>query len=212
MKQRAFKKLAPAPAEPSSSESHSQVPLSVPGPRRNLTRNACSQCKVKKAKCDGNRPSCGRCQRTGDTCIYEVNKRDIAKLQVLSDYEIARLHSYDQVWTVLQNGTDEQATEILGQIRTGVSVETLASTFNPSSTKPSNSASSNQPTFITDSGSAATQDDSETHSTTETPQSFMDLLYDREDWYQPIDGADGAADVDATDGADGTSFHSIQDE
>ncbi|OTA65319.1 hypothetical protein K449DRAFT_421006 [Hypoxylon sp. EC38] len=213
MEQRSFKKLAPAPAEPNSSENHSQVSLSVPGPRRNLTRNACSQCKVKKAKgpeaeshpqCDGNRPSCGRCQKTGDTCTYEVNKRDIAKLQVLSDYDTARLQSYDQIWAALQNGTEQQALEILAQIKLGVSVEALASTLNPSNTQFSNPSSSNQPIFDKSSNSAATYDDSETRSATETPpQSFMDLLQDRDDWYQTIDGADSA---------DGTSSYHVPEE
>ncbi|OTA97231.1 hypothetical protein M434DRAFT_8190 [Hypoxylon sp. CO27-5] len=201
MEQRTLKKLAPAPGEPSSSVNHSQASFPVPGPRKNLTRNACSQCKVKKAKCDGNRPSCGRCQKTGDVCAYEVNRRDIARLQLLSDYDINRLQSHDQVWAALQNGTDQHAFELLAQIRLGISVEALASAVNTSNTQPSNSASSNQPTFEMSSSSVATRDDSETHSTT-TSQSFMDLLHNQDDWYQSNDGADNT---------DGTSYH-IQEE
>ncbi|KAI0142575.1 hypothetical protein F4776DRAFT_513075 [Hypoxylon sp. NC0597] len=202
MEQRTFKKLAPAPAEPGSSENSSRVSLSVLGPRRHLTRNACSQCRVKKAKCDGTRPSCGRCQKTRDACTYEVNKRDIAKLQVLSDYDIARLQSYDQAWDTLKNGTDQQAVELLAQIRLGVSVGALASNLSPSTPELSDSALSNQSTLEGSSGSAVTYDDSETYSM-DTPQSFMDLLDDQDDWYQPIDSADGA---------DGNGLYNIQEE
>ncbi|KAI1417869.1 hypothetical protein F5Y13DRAFT_32717 [Hypoxylon sp. FL1857] len=217
MDQRAFKKLAPAPAEPNSGESHSQVSFSIPGPRRNLTRNACSQCKVKKAKCDGNRP-CGRCQRTGDTCVYEVNKRDIAKLQLLSDFEIAKLQRYDQVWAALQNGTDQQATELLAQIRHGKSVEALAATLNPPSAQPSIATLSSQPTFGMGTDSTSTPDDFDIQSTSTPPRSFLDLLYDREDWHQATDGVDGIDGIDGIDGVDGVdgandaSPHNNQDE
>ncbi|KAI0131436.1 hypothetical protein F4814DRAFT_406009 [Daldinia grandis] len=186
MEPRNFKKLAPAPASPSSGETSSQTPLSIPGPRRNLTRNACSPCKLKKAKCDGIRPMCGRCQKAGDTCLYEANKRDIGRLQLLSEYDATRLQNFEIVFGILQNGNDYEAAELFSQIRVGEPIETLAPALAPSLSQPSASISSKQVAFM--SGSTTTHDGSEYPSSTAESQSFMDLLFDQDGWTQPADG------------------------
>ncbi|KAI1644248.1 uncharacterized protein F4817DRAFT_224405 [Daldinia loculata] len=186
MEPRNLKKLAPAQASPSSGETPNQTSLSIPGPRRNLTRNACSPCKLKKAKCDGNRPTCGRCQKAGDTCLYEANKRDIGRLQILSEYDAARLQNFEMVFGVLQNGTDYEATELFSQIRVGESIETLVPALNPSLPQPSALASVKQTALV--SGSATGRNGSEDPSLTVASQSFMDLLFDQDGWSQPADG------------------------
>ncbi|KAL7624722.1 hypothetical protein AAE478_006293 [Parahypoxylon ruwenzoriense] len=181
MEPRSFKKLAPAPAPTNSAESQAQVSLPVPSTRKNLTRNACSSCKVKKAKCDGNRPTCGRCQKIGDTCLYKVNRRDIVKLQLLSDIDTARLQDFELVFGILQNGTHQQVAEILAQIRLGQSIETIASTSNLSNVLPSASTPSKQPMTMMGPGSTTTGNESSDSSTTGS-QSFLDLLFDRNDY------------------------------
>ncbi|KAI1759118.1 hypothetical protein GGR53DRAFT_524116 [Hypoxylon sp. FL1150] len=178
MEPRSFKKLAPAPAPSNSGESPSPTSLPTPGPRKNLTRN-----------CDGNRPACGRCKKSGDACLYEVNRRDILKLQMLSDNEIARLQNFELVFGALQSGTDQQAAELLAQIRLGEPVDTLASALNPSAAQPSASISSLQSTVAISSSSATTSDGPGSSSTAVMPQGFLDLLFDRDDWLQPTEGA-----------------------
>ncbi|KAI0381670.1 hypothetical protein F5Y04DRAFT_280750 [Hypomontagnella monticulosa] len=182
MEPRNLKKLAPAPVELSSCQDQPQVSVSVPGPRKNLTRN-----------CDGNRPTCGRCQKNGDICVYEVNKRDIVKLQLLSDHDTARLQSFEVVFEALHRGTDDQAAKLLAQIRLGESIESLASTLSPN-TKPSTSTSSNQPLAASSSDSPITHDGPETLPMTTTSQSYLDLLYDRDGWIEPVDSVDGDSD------------------
>ncbi|KAI1471873.1 uncharacterized protein F4812DRAFT_197257 [Daldinia caldariorum] len=185
MEPRNLKKLAPAPASSSSRETPPQISISAPGPRRNLTRNACSPCKLKKAKCDGNRPACGRCLKAGDACLYEVNKRDIGRLQLLSDYDTTRLQNFEVVFGVLQNGTKHQATELFSQIRLGDSIEKLASALNPSISGQLGSLPSEQTTFVSISDSTATRSELEDPSMVVQSQSFMDLLLDQDDWTQP---------------------------
>ncbi|KAF3067497.1 hypothetical protein GL218_08710 [Daldinia childiae] len=217
MEPRNLKKLAPAPASPGSGETPSQTSISIPGPRRNLTRNACSPCKLKKAKCDGNRPTCGRCQKAGDTCLYEANKRDIGRLQLLSEYDAARLQNFEMVFGVLQNGTDYEATELFSQIRVGESIETLVPAFSSSLPQYSALESSKQTALV--SGSATAHDGSEDPSSTGGSQSFMDLLFDQDDWAQPADGINdydsqmvqGESHDHAPDTiqSDGQQFHSL---
>ncbi|KAI6086630.1 hypothetical protein F4821DRAFT_259867 [Hypoxylon rubiginosum] len=167
MESRSFKKLAPAPV-PASNGGQSPTSLPTPGPRKNLTRN-----------CDGNRPACGRCKKSGDiTCQYEANRRDILKLQLLNDNEIARLQNFEVVFAALQGGTDQQATDLLAQIRLGESADILASALNPSVAQPSTSAS---PLHAISSNSAIPDDNQS------VSQGFLDLLFDREDWLQPTE-------------------------
>ncbi|KAI1654213.1 hypothetical protein F4813DRAFT_392956 [Daldinia decipiens] len=150
-----------------------------------LPRNS----KLKVSQCDGNRPMCGRCQKTGDTCLYEANKRDIGRLQLLSEHDAARLQNFEIVFGVLQNGTDYEAAELFSQIRVGEPIEMLAPKITPSLFQPSALASSQQAAFV--SGSATAHDGSEGPSSTVGSQSFMDLLFDQDGWAQPVDGING---------------------
>ncbi|KAI0884525.1 uncharacterized protein GGS22DRAFT_143772 [Annulohypoxylon maeteangense] len=183
MEPRSFKKLAPAPARPGT-EPH--VSLPAQGARKNITRNACSPCKNKKAKCDGIRPECGRCQKTGDTCLYEVNRRDIAKLQLMSDSDAARLQNLDIIFAVLQTGTDEQAAELLAQIRLGEPSESLASTLNLSGFHHPNPVPYESSSALPNSGPSTTYDDPEDHTTTGISHGFLDLP-GRNDWPHSAD-------------------------
>ncbi|KAI1799209.1 hypothetical protein F4811DRAFT_124621 [Daldinia bambusicola] len=195
MEPRNLKRLAPAPASSSSGETPPQISISAPGPRRNLTRNACSPCKLKKAKCDGNRPTCGRCQKAGDTCLYEVNKRDIGRLQLLSDYDATRLQNFELVFGVLQNGPDHQATRLFSQIRLGDSIETLASTVNPSISGQSGSLPSEQTAFVSISDPTAANFGLEDPSIAMKSESFMELLLDQDDWGQPSEDIDHESQI-----------------
>ncbi|KAI1770500.1 hypothetical protein F4818DRAFT_455624 [Hypoxylon cercidicola] len=191
MEPRSFKKLAPAPAPTNGSENPIPTSLPTPGPRKNLTRNACSPCKVKKVKCDGTRPACGRCKKSGDACLYEANRRDILKLQLLSESDTARLQNFELVFAALQNGTEHQAAELLAQIRLGESIDALASALNPSAPQPSTSASSLQSMVAISSSSTTTTDYPSSSSTAAVPQGFLDLLFNRDDWLRPTESTDG---------------------
>ena len=48
------------------------------------TTSACSACREKKAKCDGQHPRCLNCIQLDRVCTYTVSKRDNQKLQLYS--------------------------------------------------------------------------------------------------------------------------------
>ncbi|KAI1095217.1 hypothetical protein F5B19DRAFT_442345 [Rostrohypoxylon terebratum] len=139
-----------------------------------------------RAQCDGNRPKCGRCQKNDDTCLYEVNRRDIARLQLMSDSDSARLQNLNILFAVLQHGTDEQAAELLAQIRLGKSTEILASTYDI----PSFHRSTSVPyeTSAVFPGGPSTCDDPEDPSTAGMSSGYPDLL-DRNNWTQSAETA-----------------------
>ncbi|KAG8362234.1 hypothetical protein FVEN_g208 [Fusarium venenatum] len=62
------------PAPDASGASGGQDPDKRVSKRRRANRpNACENCRVKKARCDGKRPSCSKCERWGTTCVYSVD-------------------------------------------------------------------------------------------------------------------------------------------
>ncbi|KAF4453680.1 Conidial development protein fluffy [Fusarium austroafricanum] len=68
-----FKTLLPAPD--ASGGPGGQDPDTRVAKRRRANRpNACENCRVKKARCDGQRPSCSKCEQWGTPCVYSVDR------------------------------------------------------------------------------------------------------------------------------------------
>ncbi|KAF4437586.1 Conidial development fluffy [Fusarium acutatum] len=67
-----YKTLLPAPdtsGDPGGQDQDTRVAR-----RRRANRpNACENCRLKKARCDGKRPSCSKCEKWGTTCVYSVD-------------------------------------------------------------------------------------------------------------------------------------------
>ncbi|KAJ4123214.1 hypothetical protein NW768_009743 [Fusarium equiseti] len=62
------------PASEAGEASGGQDPDKRVAKRRRANRpNACENCRLKKARCDGKRPSCSKCERWGTTCVYSVD-------------------------------------------------------------------------------------------------------------------------------------------
>ncbi|EHK22819.1 uncharacterized protein TRIVIDRAFT_113690, partial [Trichoderma virens Gv29-8] len=90
-----------------------------------VTPNACTECRKKRAKCDGQKP-CARCKTTKDAdCVYEVPVRQ-SKETLRTEIETLRLRqrSSDQVFgALIQPHLWE---EVLARLRGGQSVDGIA--------------------------------------------------------------------------------------
>ncbi|KAL7930428.1 fungal-specific transcription factor domain-containing protein [Trichoderma chlorosporum] len=90
-----------------------------------VTPNACTECRKKRAKCDGQKP-CARCQATKDAdCVYEVPVRQ-SKETLRTEIEALRLRqrSSDQVFgALIQPHLWE---EVLARLRGGQSVDSIS--------------------------------------------------------------------------------------
>ncbi|RFU76407.1 nitrogen assimilation transcription factor nira [Trichoderma arundinaceum] len=90
-----------------------------------VTPNACTECRKKRAKCDGQKP-CGRCKAQKDVeCIYEIPVRQ-SKEHLRSEIESLRLRqrSSDQVIAALIR--PELWEEVLARLRGGQTVEHIS--------------------------------------------------------------------------------------
>ncbi|OLN94080.1 Nitrogen assimilation transcription factor nit-4-like protein 8 [Colletotrichum chlorophyti] len=90
-----------------------------------VTPNACTECRKKRAKCDGQRP-CGRCKAQKDVeCVYEVPVRQ-SKEHLRSEIENLRQRqrSSDQVIAALVRS--DMWEDVLQRLRNGQSLESVS--------------------------------------------------------------------------------------
>ncbi|KAH8167074.1 hypothetical protein CIB48_g1159 [Xylaria polymorpha] len=90
-----------------------------------VTPNACTECRKKRAKCDGQKP-CGRCKSQKDVeCIYEVPVRQ-SKENLRHEIENLRKQQRqsDSVFTALVR--PELWEEVLQRLRNGQPIEVIA--------------------------------------------------------------------------------------
>ncbi|KAF2487105.1 hypothetical protein BDY17DRAFT_319672 [Neohortaea acidophila] len=112
--------------------------------RSSLTQNACSRCRIKKTKCDGKRPICGRCRRGQSECVYDIAEEGITKMQHLQHQLNKRNEDYGRLvrlFGALQSGSEEQATGLLARLRRGESLDSLVGRVEASSSSTSSSSS-----------------------------------------------------------------------
>ncbi|RKK92009.1 hypothetical protein BFJ71_g10484 [Fusarium oxysporum] len=107
------------PATPSAPRSTSHLVI----PRKSKVISACQPCKLKKIKCDGNRPECGPCVSKGRSCEYTVqgNRTEILirRQQALQE----NVESFAALYRYLQERPANEANSLFERIRDGFGIE-----------------------------------------------------------------------------------------
>jgi hypothetical protein len=102
---------ARSPSRPSASPTAAEA--RVPIPRLSTSERvlghtriprACANCQKKKTKCDGRKPTCGFCLRSGAACTYTKSKRESQQLQVQSLEK--RLTAYESLLREIVSRSD----------------------------------------------------------------------------------------------------------
>ncbi|KAK2073408.1 hypothetical protein P8C59_007695 [Phyllachora maydis] len=90
-----------------------------------VTANACTECRKKRAKCDGQKP-CGRCRAQKEVeCVYEVPVRQSKEhLRHEIDQLRRRQRTADQVLAALRSS--DLADKVLRRLRAGQHVDAIA--------------------------------------------------------------------------------------
>ncbi|KAF3759972.1 regulation of conidiation [Cryphonectria parasitica EP155] len=118
---------------PNATASGSVAPASSAGPasskrRRGLgvvTPNACTECRKKRAKCDGVRP-CARCKAQKDVeCIYEIPVRQ-SKENLRTEIEHLRRQQRSNESVLSALARHDQWEEVVRRLRAGQSVEAIS--------------------------------------------------------------------------------------
>ncbi|PSR84446.1 fungal-specific transcription factor domain-domain-containing protein [Coniella lustricola] len=129
---------AGTPGQLDSSSGASGTPNTASGPvtvatssskrRRGLgvvTPNACTECRKKRAKCDGGRP-CGRCKLQKDVeCVYEIPVRQ-SKETLRTEIEQLRRQQRSNESVLAALARNDQWEEVVRRLRAGQSVEIVS--------------------------------------------------------------------------------------
>ncbi|KAL3454949.1 hypothetical protein BJX64DRAFT_273219 [Aspergillus heterothallicus] len=112
----------PSPATTSTPNSTTTPDAKVPIPRlqgvsdpsrpQPRTVRACAQCQRKKIKCDGAKPKCRFCERSGALCTYTKSKRESQQLRFQSFEQ--RINAYESLLQeiISQSNTQENRQSI----------------------------------------------------------------------------------------------------
>ncbi|TVY75969.1 Nitrogen assimilation transcription factor nit-4 [Lachnellula suecica] len=111
-----------------------------------VTPNACTECRKKRAKCDGQVP-CGRCaSQKGIDCVYEMPVRQ-SKENMRSEIEQLREQQRQSDRVIAALVSKDRSEDVLTQLRDGVTVETITGQLERLGSTSSTSGGSNVTSF-----------------------------------------------------------------
>ncbi|KAI4751493.1 hypothetical protein E4T52_16051 [Aureobasidium sp. EXF-3400] len=94
---------------------------------RKLNAIACADCRKRKRKCNGERPSCSVCRTRGLSCMYDVAEgatRTEDLKQKIGSF-LSRVQNLELLIDMMRYGTDDEASMILAQLRLGDTVDEI---------------------------------------------------------------------------------------
>ncbi|KAJ4985633.1 bZIP transcription factor [Stagonosporopsis vannaccii] len=96
-------------------------------PNRTSIPVACCNCRLKKAKCDGSRPSCTRCNGLQLSCQYDVTQgvSRAERFRLRKQRQTSITHNLTLLVDALRSGSDLEATTVLARLRLGESVDEI---------------------------------------------------------------------------------------
>ncbi|OTB20414.1 hypothetical protein K445DRAFT_299437 [Daldinia sp. EC12] len=120
-----YKRLLPAPM-PSGSAQGKAPEASFPkdtGPpikKRTVSKAACNNCRLKKIRCDGKRPSCTACTKAGVECNFVTASSDETPFMALKrEVESLRRSTEDmlEIFDLLESAPDAVSLDILRRLK-----------------------------------------------------------------------------------------------
>ncbi|KAI1393793.1 uncharacterized protein F4822DRAFT_25535 [Hypoxylon trugodes] len=121
-----YKRLLPAPmpsgsAQANASESSFQPKdTGPPVKKRTVSKAACNNCRLKKIRCDGKRPSCTACSKAGVECNFVTASSDETPFMALKrEVESLRRSTEDmlEIFDLLESAPDAVSLDILRRLK-----------------------------------------------------------------------------------------------
>ncbi|KAK7935942.1 conidial development fluffy [Apiospora marii] len=115
-----YRTLIPAPVQDEGHERPPPEPERPPPEKKQKSHMACGNCRIKKSKCDGKRPTCNRCTKQQVDCLYaeEDKALTIAGLQSQVQKLERDLDLHTDFIAHLQAVPSQEANDILRRLRT----------------------------------------------------------------------------------------------
>ncbi|TKX25384.1 fungal Zn(2)-Cys(6) binuclear cluster domain-containing protein 4 [Elsinoe australis] len=113
-------------AEPASSSTRPTRGRKDTPPRKHITV-ACNACRLRKYKCNGDRPVCTGCQDRGTECIYDADSDSTRASTLKRKYDALETETmhYRALAQLLREAPPPEAEAVLGKLRSGQSVTSI---------------------------------------------------------------------------------------
>ncbi|KAI1769088.1 hypothetical protein GGR53DRAFT_517512 [Hypoxylon sp. FL1150] len=130
-----YKRLLPAPVPPgqgqvSAPESSFPKDGGPPVKKRTVSKAACNNCRLKKIRCDGKRPSCTACNKAGVECNFVTASSDETPFMALKrEVESLRRSTEDvlELFDLLESAPEAVSLDILRRLKSARSNSEVAS-------------------------------------------------------------------------------------
>ncbi|KEY71942.1 hypothetical protein S7711_07091 [Stachybotrys chartarum IBT 7711] len=103
-----FRPLLPRPGPESAEPARQLLPTTAEPPKRSTVKAACEQCRRRKVKCDGRRPGCFPCAKSGRTCEYVAEPSERRASAVKRKNDELQQQKHDELQQRLANHTKLQ--------------------------------------------------------------------------------------------------------
>ncbi|OTA93053.1 hypothetical protein M434DRAFT_31271 [Hypoxylon sp. CO27-5] len=107
-------------AQPNAPESSSQKGTGPPVKKRTVSKAACNNCRLKKIRCDGKRPSCTACTKAGVECNFVTATSDETPFMALKrEVESLRRSTEDmaEIFDLLESAPNAVSLDILRRLK-----------------------------------------------------------------------------------------------
>ncbi|OTB06793.1 hypothetical protein M426DRAFT_9225 [Hypoxylon sp. CI-4A] len=119
-----YKRLLPAPMSPGSAQANPEGSFpkdtGPPVKKRTVSKAACNNCRLKKIRCDGKRPSCTACSRANMECNFVTASSDETPFMALKrEVESLRRSTEDmlEIFDLLESAPDAVSLDILRRLK-----------------------------------------------------------------------------------------------
>ncbi|KAK0730418.1 hypothetical protein B0H67DRAFT_32036 [Lasiosphaeris hirsuta] len=95
--------------------------------KRQATTAACSACRRRKSKCNGQRPRCSVCRDRGTECEFDTNATETHAQALKRKYSELQSQktTYQQIFSLLQTRPEQEAEDLLQRIRRGADANSI---------------------------------------------------------------------------------------
>lgn len=97
----------------------------LPPQPRDRVASACDQCRTRKIKCNGERPTCLECTKRSTACHYATQSAETQNQALKRKFKLlqAENEAYTEFFELMKTGSDSENRELMRSVKMGGEIE-----------------------------------------------------------------------------------------
>ncbi|CAN9356720.1 unnamed protein product [Alternaria alternata] len=110
------------PLRPAATRPHNEP---LPPQPRDRVPSACDQCRTRKIKCNGERPTCLECAKRSTSCHYATQSAETQNQALKRKFKLlqAQNEAYTELFELVKTSSDSENQELMRRVKMGGEVE-----------------------------------------------------------------------------------------